>query len=494
MRLSLRGRGVAALLAVSIYILAGALAINSEREYLRSLALELEQAHDKDTALGKTSHALYHAVIRAKELMAAGGLDGSGADDLALDLELVHAGLVVAVRHSATLAPEIDRVERLMYELRNDPQPELLNTVDQLGDDLDKTLSVVDSELHEARGGIWQRYHEAYDRMTLVGFFVNLVGVIVFGALVTLFFSRLTWDIQKVKSRAAAIVGGYRGPPLPVTRGDEVGDLMTAINHTQTELREREQKLEIARETQFHREKMAAMGSLASAVAHEINNPIAAIVGVAQAMAAAQQAGRDATAGVIKDGPDMILQQAQRVAGISRQIAEFTRPPAEKPAMIDVNAVMRSTCRFAQYDRRLRSVHIDLVLDPALPGVFAVADHLTQVLMNVLINAADALAGMGDRRPKIRIETSLAGEELVMKVIDNGRGMDAATLERAFDEAFTTKPADTGRGLGLFLCRELLQRHGGHIDVDSRLGEGTTVTVRHPIRPLPGAKEAPCRS
>lgn len=494
MRLSLRGRGVLALIVVAVYIVVGGLALNNERQYLRSLALELEHLHEKDAALGQAMHALHHSEIRSQSLSAAEVLVGPGADEIARDLELVRAELVNVARNSPATASEIGRVERLVDELRRRPTPQLRTVVDQLLGDIDQRLSALDSELHAARSGIWTRYHRAYDRMTLVGVMINLVGIIVFGALVTLFLSRLTWDIDKAKNRATAIVGGYRGPPLAVTRNDEVGDLMTAINHTQTELREREQKLEIAREIQFHREKMAAMGSLASAVAHEINNPIAAIVGVAQAMAAAQRSGRSVHADATKDGPEMILQQAQRVAGISRQIAEFTRPPTEKPAMIDVNAVTRSTCRFAQYDRRLRNVEIELALDKELPAAFAVADHLTQVLMNLLINAADALAGIDGRAPAIRIATRQDGGEFVMTVADNGRGMDAATLERAFDQDFTTKPTGAGRGLGLFLCRSLLQRHGGRIDIDSTPDEGTTVTVRYPLRPAPADKEAACRS
>jgi signal transduction histidine kinase len=374
-------------------------------------------------------------------------------------------------------------VEKLTAELRKRPTPELLVAVDELEDDLDKRLTVVENELHAARTAVWERYHRAYDRMTLIGVIVNLVGVIVLGTLVTMFFSRLAWDIGKLKERARAVVTGYRGPELAVTRHDEVGDLMEAVNHMQTELRERDQKLEVVREQHYHREKMAAMGSLASAVAHEINNPIAAIAGVAQAMAAAQKTGRGAESKVVVEGPAMILEQAQRISAISRQVAEFTRPPANTPAMIDVNAVIRSTCKFVQYDRRLRNVELDLALYKELPAVLAIADHVTQVLMNLIINAADALTGVTGRKPTIRIATYRGNDEVVMTVIDNGRGMDSETLARAFEEAFTTKSAGEGRGLGLFLCRSLLERSGGRIDLQSTPGEGTTATVRFPQRP-----------
>ncbi len=492
MRLSLRRRGVFALVSVAAYIVVAGLALDSERQNLRSLSLELEELHSKDVALGRTIHALHHSLIRAKELAASDGLRDSGADDIALDLELVHSGLIEVRAYSPAAAPDVERVEALVARLRRQSSPELLAAVDQLEDDLDKRLTVVENELHAARGAVWERYHRSYDRMTLIGVMVNLVGVIVLGALVTIFFSRLTWDINKLKERATAIVTGYRGPALRVTRGDEVGDLMAAVNHMQTELREHEQKLEIAREQHYHREKMAAMGSLASAVAHEINNPIAAIAGIAQAMTTAQKTGRGADSKVVMDGPGMILEQAQRISVISRQIAEFTRPPADKPAMIDVNAVIRSTCKFVQYDRRLRNVELDLALYKELPAVVAIADHVTQVLMNLLINAADALADLTDRKPAIRISTYRGNNEVVMTVTDNGHGMDSETLARAFDEAFTTKPAGNGRGLGLFLCRSLLERSGGRIELQSKVGDGTTAIVRFPLRPATITTDARC--
>ncbi|MGB3426896.1 MAG: ATP-binding protein [Burkholderiaceae bacterium] len=490
MRLSLRRRGVFALLSVAAYIVFAGLALDSQRQNLRSLSLELEELHSKDIALGRTIHALHHSLIRAKELAAADGLRGSGADDVALDLELVHSGLIEVRGYSPAAAPDVERVEALVTRLRTQPFRELLAAVDQLEDDLDKRLTVVENELHDARAAVWERYHRAYDRMTLIGVMVNLVGVIVLGTLMTMFFSRLAWDINKLKDRSMAIVSGYRGPELAVTRGDEIGDLMQAVNHVQTELRERERKLEIAREQHYYREKMAAMGSLASAVAHEINNPIAAIAGIAQAMTAAQKTGRGADSKVVVEGPAMILEQAQRISVISRQIAEFTQPPANKPAMIDVNAIIRSTCKFVQYDRRLRSVELDLDLYKELPAVVAIADHVTQVLMNLLINAADALADVTARKPAIRIATYRGNDEVVMTVADNGGGMDSETLARAFDEAFTTKSADNGRGLGLFLCRSLLERSGGRIELQSTVGDGTTAIVRFPLRPATIAIDA----
>src|SRR4030095_12380863 len=101
--------------------------------------------------------------------------------------------------------------------------------------------------------------------------------------------------------------------------------------------------------------------------------------------------------------------------------------------------------------------------------VIAVADHITQILVNLLINAADAtdhIAGPGGRR--IRITTRVAGDDVHMAVSDNGRGMTPDVLARAFDESFTTKPAGKGRGIGFFVCRSTIQKGGGRIAAPSR--------------------------
>ena len=122
-----------------------------------------------------------------------------------------------------------------------------------------------------------------------------------------------------------------------------------------------------------------------------------------------------------------------------------------------------------------------LELDPELPAIEAVADHLTQVTMNLLINAADALEKYTDRARCIRIVTGVGEREVLLRVSDNGQGMDEAVLGRTFDESFTTKPAGKGRGLGLFLCRALIERAGGRIELVSTPGAGTSANVYLPL-------------
>jgi signal transduction histidine kinase len=295
-----------------------------------------------------------------------------------------------------------------------------------------------------------------------------------------LFVNRLTWDIVRVRQRALDIVDGYRDEPLPVTRHDELGELMRAVNSMQHALRHRESQLELSRQQQFHKDKMATVGSLAAAVAHEINNPLSAIIGVAQDIMDLREEHR-CQERMQCCRPELILEQAQRVMHITRHISEFSMPQSPDPELVDLNMLVRSTTNFVSFDRRFRHLSLVQDLDADLPAVRAVPDHLTQVLMNLLINAADACHDLPAGSGRIVVSTRRAGEHVQVRVSDNGSGMDGPTLQRVFDEYFTTKPQGRGSGLGLFLCKSLIEGAGGDIGLASEAGVGTTATVILPV-------------
>ena len=118
---------------------------------------------------------------------------------------------------------------------------------------------------------------------------------------------------------------------------------------------------------------------------------------------------------------------------------------------------------------------------PSEAALRMVSDHVVQVLMNLLINAADALDGSEEAAPTIRVETRRAGAGVVLAVTDNGPGIASENLGRIFEPHFTTKPPGRGSGLGLSLCRSLMQQDGGEIHVESAVGQGTTVLVTLPV-------------
>ncbi|MBI3479250.1 MAG: GHKL domain-containing protein [Nitrosomonadales bacterium] len=323
-----------------------------------------------------------------------------------------------------------------------------------------------------------ESFHMLWDSAALASLLFGLIGLLLLGAIIGLFFTRLTNDLHTLKARALGIIKGERNAQTPVTRNDEVGELMQAVNQMAIALDEREKELVIARQKFFHHEKMAAVGALAAGVAHEIGNPIAAMSGVLQEMVAEQKAGRRQ----MQPGSklDVLQTQIQRLSAITREISGFAAPQPMERQLLDLNGLVRTTAGLMGYDKRMNRVNLKLDLDSQLPAIYGVADQLTQVIMNLLINAADALSSREEGKREITLRTEQSGKNVYFSVIDNGGGMDQETLSRAFEAFFTTK--SKGTGLGLALCYSIITGHGGTIEIDSTPGEGTRVQV---ILPLP---------
>jgi signal transduction histidine kinase len=338
------------------------------------------------------------------------------------------------------------------------------------------------------RASLSAGYQRMYDSVTLMSIMLGILGMVVFGALIMLFFGRLASDIRGLGNRARDIVTGYRGAPIAVTRTDEVGQLMQDINNMEAELVRREAQIEISRQQYFHREKMAAVGSLAAGIAHEIGNPIAAIAGVAQAISEEQQSRICASTGAVCR-PDLILEQTTRIASITREISEFSAQRPAESGWLDLNGLVRSTCNFMRYDRRFRDISLTLELDNQLPAAMAVADHVVQVLMNLLANAADAVHDVQGRVPVVVVRTRCDGDNVCLEVRDNGCGMDEKTRSLACEPFFTTKPPGKGTGLGLAMSRSMLENAGARLEIESLKDTGSTVRILLPTTQVTQATE-----
>lgn len=486
MKLTLRRKGILAFLALVVYVGITDVILSVERSKLLTYTTEMEHLYTTESALGKASYAVSHSMLKLEEKFHSVAHDQPGIiEQIALDVELIQSGLAGLRISYPWLQATHGHLDQDMERLRTEPSRSNLLILREHGQELNSQLDHVARELRERRRLLWQRYRDEYDLMSMIAIIMSLAGTVVFGTLISLFLTQLAADIRSLAQRALDIVLGYRGAPVEVTRHDEVGDLMMAVNRMQSQLRLREQQLEVSREQRFHKEKMAAIGSLAAAVAHEINNPIAAIAGVAQSL---KDAGRfESSDPSVVDPSELILEQTRRITTISRQIAELTAPHSPEPELLDLNALARNTCSFIAYDKRFGGIDLVLDLDSQIPAITAVADHLTQVLMNLLINSADALEDVQQRKPTIRVTTQTLGNELLLTVHDNGKGMNPHVLAHAFDESYTTKPPNKGRGLGLFLCKSLLEGGGHRIELESSAGVSTTVKIWLTLAPQASA-------
>ena len=337
----------------------------------------------------------------------------------------------------------------------------------------------ITEQAQQSRRQMTEKYRKLGDSMVMTALLLGMLGLALLGALTVLFFRRLKDDLSILQTRAMEIVNGYRDAPLPISRHDEVGQLMMAINNMASTLDTREKELMMERQKYFHQEKMAAIGTLAAGVAHEIGNPIAAISGIAQEMAERRNASCNMDL-CQPCRPDLIHIQTQRIATITREISEFASHQTVEPQLLDLNSLLRSTSALMRYDKRSRRIELKFDLDSQLPAFYGVADQVTQVIMNLLVNAMDALEEVFDRAPVITISTHPQGDRVCLSIEDNGCGMDAVTLTRVFEAFFTTKAVGRGTGLGLSLCYSIMQKSGGSIGIDSTPGQGTCVQAFFP--------------
>ena len=478
-RYSLRRKALTALALLALYAAAIGGLLGRERQQMFGLVDELEQVHRQEELLGRVAAATSQALLQANETYVIGGREPDWRN-VALGAEAVQAGLYGLSKHFEQCGVDASKIgallPRILTQRDRDTLLELRRTLhEQVG-----KIDALSAEIRQRKRELQGKYRFGYDALSLTAAIAGGLGVVVFGSVVALFFTRVAWDVKRLQDRARQIVSGYRGPPLPVTRNDEIGSLIESVNHMQQELRSREAQLELEGEERLHKEKMAAVGSLAASIAHEINNPIAAITGVAEVITETSR-DRQCPHHGAACRPDLILEHARRVATITRQIAIFSRPASPEIELLDLNALVESTCNFVRYDPRFRAIELRVELDRQLPAIEAVADHITQVLMNLLVNAADAIGEAQRDEGVVTVVTRQQDAQALLEVHDNGTGMEQEVLEHAFDEHFTTKSTGRGSGLGLALCRRLLQRMGGKIEVQTAPGAGTTMRVVMPL-------------
>lgn len=473
-------------MAVVVYLMLATAGINWERGRLFDSVTQLEAVHVQEERQLALNLVVSYAILTvnanylSNDLAAAAKLLTLEVDGVVSQLEKVEA------TYGGELGDHIARLNKINAELRREPTRVTIAQLREEFHQLVLRLDSLTSAVRSRKGDVLKGYRDVFGRLTLELLLLMVGGVVMVGGVSSIFFQQLSRDIGLIKMRAGEIVRGYRGAPLEVTRDDELGELMSAVNDMESVLKSRDSQLELSRQQRFHTEKMAAVGSLAAAVAHEINNPLAAIVGIAESLVNDRNSGRY-SARRADQQIDQILEQARRVMTITRQISEFSLQRPLEPALIDLNTLVRSTCNFISFDKRFRGIALKQELAEGLPALLVVSDHVVQVLMNLLINAADALEDREALAPAILVETRLAGTAVVLAVTDNGPGIASEIIDRIFETHFTTKLPGRGSGLGLSLCRSLVQQDGGEIHVETAVGQGTTVQVTLPVpaEPVP---------
>ena len=231
-------------------------------------------------------------------------------------------------------------------------------------------------------------------------------------------------------------------------------------------------------------EKLSAIGQLVAGVAHELNNPLTSVIGYAQLLEEEVQSGRIEESGRDQFGRDLrrIAEESERAARIVRNLLAFARRQTAARMPHDVADLFGRVLSLRTYEMRLNNVALDVAFDQNLPQVIVDGSQLQQALLNLVLNAEQAMRNRTPRRLRVgaRYDEPSASVELFIR--DSGHGISPANLSRIFDPFFTTRDVGEGTGLGLSICYGIVRDHGGQISVDSTVGEGTTFSVLLPAR------------
>lgn len=321
---------------------------------------------------------------------------------------------------------------------------------------------------------------ELLKNLMLVSLLLLLIAVIA-----SLFWSkRITRPIELLSMATRQVGQGEFEINVDSTSHDEIGDLANSFNTMISELNVREKALMEAQDALVHSGKMSAFGQLGAGIAHEVKNPLAGILGYTQLSLRKIEKGDP-----LRKNLEIIEKETKRCRTIIDNLMKFARQDKSEKRLTDINLVVNDALAIVDHQLTINNVALEKELASNLPDIMANASQIQQVLMNLMINAQQAMAG---DKGRVRISTRLLdGIRCVeVSVSDTGPGMTKEVREKIFDPFFTTKAVGQGTGLGLSVSYGILKDHDAEIVVDSAPGEGSTFILRFPLAE-PGEKEEP---
>lgn len=302
-------------------------------------------------------------------------------------------------------------------------------------------------------------------------FFGSIAAFLTLGIMVAFYVARLLvrplFQMQQAMDKIAH--GDFTPLPDSESRSEEFFALFRAFNRMIHEL-------ELHQEQLVQSRKIAAVGTLTSGIAHELNNPINNIVLTAESLKEDfSELGQEEALGLIQD----ILVQSDRASEIVKGLLDFSRSEHPEFVSLSIPTVVRDTLKLVRNQLTLSGIQVEDDLPTDLPLVHGDRKSLQQVFLNLFINAIHAMLDGGSLI--LKALPSEDGQWVKVKVSDNGVGIEPEHLPRIFDPFYTTKQVGRGTGLGLSVTYGIVEKHGGRIEVESQKGKGATFTVILPV-------------
>ncbi len=303
-----------------------------------------------------------------------------------------------------------------------------------------------------------------------------LIILLLTGGISLIFHRFVRQPLRRMSAKMAQVEDGDLNVRLEARSEDEVSNLVDSFNSMVDRLRQANEELQQCHYQQMERvDRLASVGEMSAGIAHEIKNPLAAISGAITVLFddfAADDPRREVV--------DKILEQIARLDKAATDLLFFGRPGKPTCEAVDANELLNKTMFFVSQHPEAKNVHQSKEFTRNLPPVWVDVKQLQQVFFNVIINAIQAMKEGGTLLLTTELVEEDDGTFVRVLVGDSGPGIKPEDLEKIFTPFFTTK--SQGTGLGLAICRQLMEQQGGSIDIRSRLGEGTRVIIKLPVR------------
>ena len=280
--------------------------------------------------------------------------------------------------------------------------------------------------------------------------------------------------VTGLKDETLAVQAMRQGAQDYLVKGDiDSKTIWRSIRYSMERKRAEEREKQLQRELSLT-SRLAIVGQMASGIAHEINNPLAGVIGFADLLQK-QDIPED-----IRKEVDIIHDGAKRIASITDRMLSFARQHKPERTSVNINDIIENTLAMRAYEMKSSTIKVKTRLDPDLPSTVADAGQLQQVFLNIILNAEIEMTtahGGGT----LTVKTERIDDIIRISFKDDGPGIAKKNMERLFEPFFTTRGVGKGTGLGLSVCYGIVSQHGGQIYVESRLGKGATFIVELPI-------------
>ncbi|OQA85688.1 MAG: Sporulation kinase E [bacterium ADurb.Bin236] len=379
-----------------------------------------------------------------------------------------------------------ERIANVAIPIQNRPNCQTSHC--HAGDRGAKTLGLVVVEI-----SLESVYHRLNDRLRKnIAFAIILVAGLS-GVGSAFIYWMIYLPLRKIINGTKAVAAGRLDEPIDIgNKRDEIGYLARSFNKMTERIRdmtghlnrmnvelehkveERTIELKKTQESVMQSEKLASLGLMAAAIAHEINNPLTAVLTYSALLAKQAPDGSET-----KEDLEVIVSETTRCRSIVRGLLDFARETEFRQKSVNINQLLEETIALLKHQVMFQDIDIVRNMAAYLPDTIMDADQVKQVFINMMLNAADAMPNGG--KLFVRTSSDYIQNEITIEFTDTGVGIPERDVKRIFDPFFTTKEKGRGTGLGLSVSYGIVQRHGGSIDVKSRVGQGTTFMITFPV-------------